>query len=89
MFSPYLDMFVVVFVVDILIYSKTLEDHDRHLHILLQVLREAKLYAKFEKCEFWKEEVKFLGHVVSKEGVSVEPSKVEVVLNLSRHTTPT
>ena len=89
MFSPYLDVFVVVFVDDILIYSKTLEDHDRHLRIVLQVLREAKLYAKFGKCEFWKEEVKFLGHVVSKEGISVDPSKVEAVLNWSRPTTPT
>ena len=89
MFSPYLDVFVVVFVDDILIYSKTLEDHDRHLRIVLQVLREAKLYAKFGKCEFWKEEVRFLGHVVSKEGISVDPSKVEAVLNWSRPTTPT
>ncbi|KAL6205096.1 hypothetical protein ACLB2K_022360 [Fragaria x ananassa] len=56
-FSPYLDVFVVVFVDDILMYSKTLDDHDRHLRIVLQVLREAKLYVKFGKCEFWKEEV--------------------------------
>ncbi|KAL6223465.1 hypothetical protein ACLB2K_006852 [Fragaria x ananassa] len=89
MFSPYLDVFVVVFIHDILIYSKTLEDHDRHLRIVLHVLREAKLFAKLGKCEFWKEEVKFLGHVVSKEGILVDPSKVEAVLNWSRPTTPT
>nr|XP_011457308.1 PREDICTED: uncharacterized protein LOC105349392 [Fragaria vesca subsp. vesca] len=89
MFSPYLDVFVVVSMDDILIYSKTLEDHDRHLRIILQVLKEAKLYANFGKCEFWKEEVKFLCHVVSKEGITVDPSKVEAVLNWSRLTTPT
>ncbi|KAL6194475.1 hypothetical protein ACLB2K_035559 [Fragaria x ananassa] len=88
-FSPYLDVFVVVFVDDILIYSKTLEDHDRHLRIVLQVLREVKLYAKFGNCEFWKEEVKFLGHVYRRIRFSADPSKVEAVLSWSRSTTPT
>ncbi|KAL6185452.1 hypothetical protein ACLB2K_041585 [Fragaria x ananassa] len=86
-FSPDLDVFVVVFVDDILIYSKSLEDHDRHRQIVLQVLREAKLYAKFGKCDFEKEEVKFLGHAVSNEGISVDPSTVEAVLNWSFPTT--
>ena len=88
-FSPYLDEFVVVFVDDILIYSKTQEEHVVHLRTVLQTLKEARLYAKLEKCEFWKEEVKFLGHVVSKDGVLVDPSKVEAVKNWSRPKNPT
>ncbi|XP_050387396.1 uncharacterized protein LOC126803679 [Argentina anserina] len=70
---------VVVFVDDILIYSKSQEEHVVHLRTVLQTLKEAKLYAKLEKCEFWKEYVKFLGHVVSKDRVLVDPSKVEAV----------
>ena len=66
--SKYLDKFVVVFIDDILIYSKTKEEHDEHLHIILQVLRENKLYAKFSKCEFFKDKIQYLGHVISKEG---------------------
>ena len=88
-FSPYLDKFVVVFVDDILIYSKSKGEHENHLRIVLQTLRDNKLYAKFEKCDFWKEEVKFLGHVVSKDGVSVDPSKVEAVMNWKQPTTVT
>ena len=64
-FRPYLDSFVIVFIDDILVYSKTEEDHVRHLRIVLQRLREEKLYAKFSKCEFWLTSVTFLGHVVS------------------------
>ncbi|XP_024171872.1 uncharacterized protein LOC112177859 [Rosa chinensis] len=89
MFRPYLDQFVVVFVDDILIYSKSLEDHDRHLRIVLQILRKNELNAKFEKCEFWQKDVKFLGPVVSKDGVSVDPSKVEAVMSWCRPTTVT
>jgi hypothetical protein len=88
-FNLYLDQFVVVFVDDILIYSKTMKDHDNHLRIVLQTLRDNMLYAKFEKCEFWQEEVKFLGHVVSKDGVSVDSSKVEAVMNWKQPTTAT
>ena len=64
-FRPYLDQFVIVFIDDILIYSRTLNEHERHLTIVLQTLREYKLYAKMCKCEFWMKDVKFLGHVVS------------------------
>ena len=64
-FRPYLDQFVIVFIDDILIHSRTHEEHERHLTIVLQTLREHKLYVKMRKCEFWMKEVKFLGHVVS------------------------
>ena len=72
-FQTYLDQFVVVFVDDILIYSKYEEEHEDHLRVILQVLRDHKLYVKFIKCEFLLIEVKFLGHVVSASGVSVNP----------------
>ena len=72
-FQPYLDLFIVVFVDDILIYSKFEEDHEGHLRVVLQTLREHQLYVKFSKCEFWLTEVRFLGHVVSALGVSVDP----------------
>ncbi|XP_024020452.1 uncharacterized protein LOC112091328 [Morus notabilis] len=83
-FRPHLDRFIIVFIDDILIYSKTQEEHAEHLRIALQTLREHRLYAKKEKCDFWMTEVKFLGHVVSQEGISVDPSKVEAVLNWGR-----
>ncbi|XP_027169401.1 uncharacterized protein LOC113769125 [Coffea eugenioides] len=79
-FKQYLDQFVVVFIDDILVYSKTREDHAKHLEIVLQVLREHKLYAKFSKCEFWLEEISFLGHRISKNGIAVDPTKVEAVI---------
>jgi hypothetical protein len=80
-FMPELDKFVVVFIDDILIYSKNLEDHARHLHVVLQRLRDHRLYAKFSKCEFWLDTVKFLGHTISSNGISVDPSKVQEVLD--------
>jgi hypothetical protein len=80
-FMPYLDKFVIVFIDDILIYSKNKEDHAKHLRIALQVLRKHQLYAKFSKCEFWLDQVEFLGHVISKEGIAVHPSKVQSVLD--------
>jgi hypothetical protein len=80
-FMPELDKFVVVFIDDILIYSKTLEDHAKHLHVVLQRLRDHHLYAKFSKCEFWLDTVKFLGHTISKDGISVDPSKVQEVMD--------
>jgi hypothetical protein len=80
-FIPYLDKFVIAFIDDILIYSKNKEDHAKHLRTALQVLREHHLYAKFSKCEFWLDQVEFLGHVISKEGIAVNPSKVQSVLD--------
>ena len=79
-FQPYLDQFVVVFVDDILIYSKSEEEHEDHLRIILQTLREHQCYAKFSKCEFCLTNVRFLGHVVSALGISVDPKKVEAVI---------
>ena len=80
-FMPELDKFVVVFIDDILIYSKNDEEHAQHLRIVLARLREHKLYAKFSKCEFWLDQVQFLGHVLTPEGVSVDPNKVQDVLD--------
>jgi hypothetical protein len=76
-----LDKFVVVFIDDILIYSKDEEDHAKHLHIILQHLRDHQLYAKFSKCEFWLDSVKFLGHTISSNGISVDPSKIQEVMD--------
>ena len=78
-FRPYLDQFIIVFIDDILIYSKSKEEHKEHLRIALETLKNHKLYAKFSKCEFWLDEVKFLGHVVSKEGISVDSAKIDAV----------
>ncbi|KAI3667676.1 hypothetical protein L6452_42745 [Arctium lappa] len=72
---------VIVFIDDILVYSKNDEEHERHLREVLEVLRDEKLYAKFSKCEFWLREVQFLGHMVSSEGVKVDPSKIEAMMN--------
>ena len=69
-FKEYLDKFVIVFINDILVYSRTIEDHKLHLKIVLEKFREKKLYAKFSKYEFWLRKVTFLGHVVSEEGIS-------------------
>jgi hypothetical protein len=80
-FMPELDKFVVVFIDDILIYSKTNEDHANHLRVVLQRLRDHHLYAKFSKCEFWLDSVKFLGHTISSEGISVDPTKVQEVMD--------
>ncbi|KAL8156666.1 hypothetical protein AgCh_001672 [Apium graveolens] len=88
-FKQYLDKFVIVFIDDILIYSKTEEDHEEHLRISLEILRKEKLYAKFSKCEFWRKEVQFLGHVVNKEGINVHLAKIEAVMNWERPKTPT
>ncbi|KAJ0576646.1 putative nucleotidyltransferase, Ribonuclease H [Helianthus annuus] len=79
--KPYLDRFVIVFIDDILIYSKTQVDHERHLCLILELLRGERLYAKFSKCEFWINEVQFLGHVISEKGIHVDPAKIEAVKN--------
>ena len=80
-FQPYLDRFVIVFIDDILVYSGSSEEHSKHLRIVLQTLRERQLYAKLSKCQFWLDRVAFLGHVISVEGVSVDPQKIEAVVN--------
>ncbi|KAG2390376.1 uncharacterized protein HKW66_Vig0222180 [Vigna angularis] len=80
-FRPYLDKFVVVFIDDILIYSKSFEEHEDHLRTVLSVLREKELYAKRSKCQFWMKEIQFLGHVVSAGGIAVDPAKVKAVLD--------
>jgi hypothetical protein len=80
-FMSELDKFIVVFIDDILIYSKTMKGHEKHLRIVLQWLREYQLYTKFSKCEFRIKELPFLGHVVSPEGIAVDPSKVKEVLD--------
>jgi hypothetical protein len=83
-FKPYLDKFVVVFIDDILIYSKTKEEHSKHIRIVLQTLREHKLYAKLKKCDFWMDQVPFLGHIISGEGIAVDPTKVKAVSEWQR-----
>jgi hypothetical protein len=76
-----LDKFVMVFIDDILVYLESMEDHEEHLRVVLQRLRDHQLYAKFSMCEFWINKVSFLGHVISSEGIAVDPSKVHDVLD--------
>ncbi|GKC33643.1 putative nucleotidyltransferase, ribonuclease H [Tanacetum coccineum] len=88
-FHEYLDKFVIVFIDDILVYSKSEEEHERHLRIVLEILRQKKLYAKFSKCEFWLQQVAFLGHIVSADDIIMDPSKVEAITKWPRPTTVT
>nr|XP_034908287.1 uncharacterized protein LOC118044188 [Populus alba] len=88
-FQPYLDKFVVIFIDDILVYSNSFEEHEEQLRRTLQALRDHQLYAKLSKCEFWLKRVMFLGHVISAEGVFVDPQKVEAVLKWERPTSVT
>jgi hypothetical protein len=80
-FMEYLNKFVVVFINDILVYSRCEEEHEKHLHLALQKLREHRLYAKLSKCEFWMKQVAFFGHIISKGGTSMDPSKIQDVLS--------
>ena len=86
-FKPFLDRFVIVFIDDILVYSHSREEHQEHLRVVLETLRAYKLFAKFSKCEFWLSSVSFLGHVISDEGISMDPKKIEVVRDWKRPTT--
>ncbi|GJW52670.1 putative reverse transcriptase domain-containing protein [Tanacetum coccineum] len=88
MCKPYLDKFVIVFIDDILIYSKNKEEHGEHLKTILNLLRSEKLYAKFSKCYFWLDFVQFLGHVINSSGVHVDPAKIEAIKNWAAPTTP-
>ncbi|UPZ02464.1 reverse transcriptase domain-containing protein [Klebsiella pneumoniae] len=78
-----------MFIDDILIYSKTKEEHEQHLRAILELLKEEKLYAKFSKCEFWLREVQFLGHVVNENGIHMDPTKIEAIKNWETPKTPT
>ena len=81
-----LDRFVIVFIDDILIYSESQEEHEEHLRIVLQILREGKLFAKLKKCESWLNQVVFLGHVISKDGSTMDPNKIEAMVIWNRST---
>jgi hypothetical protein len=78
-FRDYLDKFVIVFLDDILVYSKSKEEHEKHLRMVLRVLREHQLYAKLSKCLFYQEQIHYLGHIISKEGIVVDPEKIEAI----------
>jgi hypothetical protein len=85
-FHDYLDQFTIVFIDDILIYSRTSEEHEEHLWKALERLRREKLYTKLEKCKFWLDSVSFLGHGISGERVAVDPKKVKIVVKWTRPT---
>ena len=80
-FNSYLNQFVIVFINDILVYSRNAKEHTFHLRIVLQTLRDRELYAKFSKCEFWLNEVVFLEHVIFRNGIFVDPKKIKVIVN--------
>ena len=79
-FRLYIDKFVVVFIDDILVYSKNQKEHEEYLRIVLETLKEQKMYAKWKKCDFWIQSISFLGHVISEEGIEVDSEKVEAVV---------
>ena len=80
-FSRYLDRFVLVFLDDILVYSKNEEEHEENLRLTLQLLREHQLYAKLSKCDFYRDRIWYLGHIISEEVISVDPKKIEAIMN--------
>ncbi|GKA23398.1 putative reverse transcriptase domain-containing protein [Tanacetum coccineum] len=86
--KPYLDKFVIVFIDDILVYSKDEEEHEKHLKIILELLKKERLYAKFSKCDFWLDLVQFLGHVIDRNSVHVDPAKIEAIKSWAAPTTP-
>ncbi|KAL9285831.1 putative nucleotidyltransferase, Ribonuclease H [Arabidopsis thaliana] len=88
-FQEFLDEFVIIFIDDILVYSKSHEEHELHLRRVMEKLREQKLFAKLSKCRFWQREMGFLGHIVSEEGVSVDPEKIEAIREWPRPTNAT
>nr|GEY53565.1 putative reverse transcriptase domain-containing protein [Tanacetum cinerariifolium] len=88
-FHEYLDRLIIMFIYDILVYSNTRKEHKDHVHIVLEILRQKKLYAKFSKCDFWLGQVAFLGHIVSADSITMDPSKVEVITKWPRLTTVT
>ncbi|GKB69936.1 putative reverse transcriptase domain-containing protein [Tanacetum coccineum] len=87
--KPYLDKFVIVFIDDILIYSKTKQEHEEHLKLILELLKKEELYAKFSKCEFWIPKVQFLGHVIDSKGIHVDPAKIESIKDWASPKSPT
>ena len=84
--KPFLDEFVIVFIDDILVYSKIFAEHEQHLKMVLQTLRNRRLYVKMKKCEFWLSKVIFLGHIISVDGMSIDPHKLEAIVNWPRPT---
>ncbi|GKC05756.1 putative reverse transcriptase domain-containing protein, partial [Tanacetum coccineum] len=87
--KPHLDKFVIVFIDDILIYSKSKQEHEKHLKIILELLEKEELYAKFSKCEFWIPKVQFFGHVIDNKGIHVDPTKIESVKDWASPKSPT
>ncbi|GJU05190.1 putative reverse transcriptase domain-containing protein [Tanacetum coccineum] len=87
--KPYLDRFIIVFIDDILIYSKSKKEHEGHLKLILNLLKKEELYAKFSKCEFWLSKVQFLGHVIDSEGIHVDPTKIKAIKDWTSPKTPT
>nr|GEX78504.1 putative reverse transcriptase domain-containing protein [Tanacetum cinerariifolium] len=87
--KPYLDEFVIVFIDDILIYSKNMKEHKEHLKVIMELLKKEELYVKFSKCEFWIPKVQFLGHVIDSQGIQVDPAKIESIKDWASPKTPT